>query len=79
MHQRAVYALSARVGPPRVRHPPSGRIPMVSNPDVGGHVIEAVEANHIFGVTYYFEDQEIPAMTQHEGICPSVFSIELDV
>ena len=37
-------------------HPPSGRISVVANPDVGGHIIEAVEADYVFGVAHYLED-----------------------
>ena len=56
MHQRAVYALSERVRPSWMCHPPPSRIAMVANPDVGSHVIEAVEADHVFGVAHYLED-----------------------
>ena len=79
MHQSAVYALSERMSAPGMSHPASGRIAVMSNPDMSGHVIEAVEANHILGVADDLEDEKVPAVAQYECVCPSVLGVELHV
>ena len=79
MHQSAVYALSERVSASGMSHPAPGGIAVVADPDMGGHVIEAVEADHVLGVADDLEDEEVPTVAQYEGVCPSVLGVELHV
>ena len=51
----------------------------MANPDMSGHVIEAVEANHVLGVANNLEDEKVPAVAQYECVCPSVLGVELHV
>ena len=56
MYQRAVDALSEGVSPSWMGDPSTSRVAMVANPDVSGHVLEGVVADHILCVADDLED-----------------------
>ena len=79
MYQRAVDALSEGVSPSWMGDSPASRVAMVANPDVSGHVLEGVVADHVLRVADDLENQEIPPVAQHECVRPTVLGVELDV
>ncbi|OPX58883.1 MAG: hypothetical protein A4E30_01411 [Methanomassiliicoccales archaeon PtaB.Bin215] len=54
--------------PARVPHPALGGIPLMSDPDVGGELLQPIEPYDVLGVADHLHDDHVPAMGHDEGL-----------
>ena len=56
------------MSPSRVPDPALGRITLVADPDVGGHLLDPIIPDHVLGVTDDLEDDQVAGVGEDEGV-----------
>ena len=79
VNQCHIDALSERVRSARVCDSTSSWIAMVTDPDVGGKVVQAVVLDDVLSIADDFQDEHVSSMTQHERISAPILCIKFDI
>ncbi len=79
MYQRHIDTLAEGVCATGMGDPSPGRIAVMTDPDMGGHIIEAVVLDDILGIADNLQNQHITSVRQDKGIGTAVLSIEFDI